>query len=741
MSTQQTAWREEPAPFRATTAGALLARAGQAVESLLDAERGRWALWIPVMFGLGIAVYFALPREPSLALSGALAMAGAALRMTFRRPASLLILASVVCCAGFGFLAAKVRTASVAAPVIAKPTYFVTVVGWVEKWERRADKRNRLTLRVHAIEGFDAARLPYRVRVSIPWPEAPAPGAAVKLRAKLFPPPEPVAPGAFDFAMRAYFQRLGGVGFAVSKPEVWKGAPVAPVDLRLRARLEVLRRHIAMRITNVLSREQAAVAQALIVGERGGLSEDVLRTLRRSGLAHILAISGLHMAIMAGSLYWLFRLLLTLTPGLALRHPVKKWAAGVALAGALVYLFISGGAFATQRAFIMAAVIFVAIMLDRPALTLRNVMLAAFIILLVMPESLLDVSFQMSFAATTVLVAFYERWTRALLPRRHAGAIGGVQHIARYLGGIALTTLLASVAVAPFAAYHFHQFTQYGILGNMLAMPVVASVVMPMALVCLLAMPVGLEAWPLHVMGAGIEAVLNVAAWVSALPGAVVPVPAYSGAALGLIVLGALWLSIWQRRWRLLGWLIISVGLALSTVRDAPDILIEREGKAIAVRDENGLLAATPGRGGQYSLTEWLEADGDERPPSDVRRSRLFRCDPHGCIAGVKGLRLSVARDEAALREDCGGADIVITPLPVTEYCTGPKAMITGLDLRTKGAHAIYVRKEADQTRIIVRTAAQERGVRPWTLQRADQTVRTKAEHSRRKEAREARSQ
>lgn len=714
MSTHEEAWREFGEPSLAGRAGTVLARLSASLAAILDEERGRWALWVPVLFGCGIAVYFALPREPSWAVSFGIALAAAAARVVFRRPTAMLIMTSILCSAAFGFVAAKVRTEIVNAPSIIRPTHFVTVSGWVENWEKRAGKRNRLTLRLTSIEGFDAAHVPHRIRISATWPEGPALGSAVLLRAKLYPPPEPVAPGAFDFARRAYFQGLGGVGFAVSTPQPVAEAASPPLDLWLRARVQNVRQAIARRISAVLSRHQAAVAQALIIGDRAGLTEDVLTTLRHSGLAHILAISGLHMAIMAGSLFWLLRVVLTLTPGVALRYPVKKWAAGAALAGALAYLMISGGAIATQRAFLMVTVMFAAVILDRPALTLRNVMVAALVILALMPESLLDVSFQMSFAAAIALVAIYERWTQRLVTTGEEGRPAIPFWVVAYLAGIATTTIVASFAVAPFAAYHFHQFTKYGVLANVLAMPVVSILVMPMALVALLAMPFGLEAVPLYLMGQGIDAVLGIAASVAALPGAVEAVPAYSAAGLALMALGGLWLSIWRQRWHLLGLAMIAAGIALATAYERPDILIEREGKVVAVRDGNGLLAATPGRSGRYSLAEWLEADGDGRAVKDVRRSRAFRCDRHSCVTATHSLTVSVVTHAAALAEDCDRADILITPLRIKEKCKGPLIVITGADLREKGAHAIYLRQDSGQTRLTVRTTAQARGLRPW---------------------------
>jgi competence protein ComEC len=444
--------------------------------------------------------------------------------------------------------------------------------------------------------------------------------------------------------------------------------------------------------------------------------------MRASGLAHVLAISGLHMAIMAGSIYWAMRLFLVAVPGLALRFSIKKWAALAALMGALGYLLISGASVATQRAFIMTSVFLIAVMLDRPALTLRNVLIAAIVILALTPESLLNISFQMSFAAATALIAVYER-LRGVRLLRVEGAGRGVVGLARragfallrYAGGIGLTTMVAGLAVAPIAAFHFHTATSYSLIGNLLAMPVVGLVVMPAALAALLAMPFGLESGPLWVMGGGIDVVVAIAREVSALPGAVRPVEAFSVSGLAAITLGALWFAIWRGVWRHAGLAALGAGLVMTGFGAKPDILIDRDGRVVAVRTQDGRLAAMPGRAGNYSLEKWLAADGDRRAPNAARSASVFRCDQRGCVAVVRGLRLSVAREPSALAQDCRHADIVVSPLTLRGGCTGPRLVITQDQLRGRGAHAVFIEGQGEARRLRVETSAAARGARPWS--------------------------
>jgi competence protein ComEC len=354
----------------------------------------------------------------------------------------------------------------------------------------------------------------------------------------------------------------------------------------------------------VLQGETGEIAVALITGARGGISEQLNQAMRDSGLAHILSISGLHMVIMAGTVFWLVRALLALVPMLALRFPIKKWAAAAALFAATFYLALSGAAVPTVRSWIMMSIVLIAVMLDRPALTMRNVALAALAILVVAPESLFDPSFEMSFAAVIALVALYE-W----LSERKRDGLRDVSPLwaALHRGfglfmGAALTTLVASIAIAPFAVYHFHRMTHYGLIANLIVAPLVSLAIMPMAVLSLIAMPFSLETWPLKAMGLGIDLMVDAGRWVASWPGAVSVFPAISGTALALMVLGGLWLCLWQTRARALGLVIAALGLAVAPASQRPDVLIDRDGATAALRSDSGNLVFPPATAAGYSV-------------------------------------------------------------------------------------------------------------------------------------------
>jgi competence protein ComEC len=677
----------------------------------LEAEQDRWFLWLPVVFGGGIALYFMLPAEPWRLAATLPALAALAVHLVAPRGGVAVLATAALLAVAAGVAAGRLRTEAVRAPVLHQQKGPIDVYGFIELIEPRAGRGQRLTIRVTALEKHEAGEWPHRVRVRT-MTETPAlqPGDAVRLKATLSPPPGPALPGDFDFARTAWFQSLGAVGFATAPPEVVASTVEPPLTLRISAAVARLRQAIGRRVVETLPGQTGAIANALITGERGGISEGTNQLFRDSGLFHILSISGLHMVIMAGAVFFSIRFALAAIPAVALRYPIKKWAAGGAMAGALAYLMISGAAFATVRSYIMISIMFLAVMLDRPAVALRNVALAALAILLVWPESLLDAGFQMSFAAVVALVSAYE-WVRSR-EERGDGPItrGPIGHAARFLAGIVTSTLIAGLAVAPFGVYHFHNTQQFAILANLIAIPICNVIVMPAALVTLVAMPFGLEAAPLAVMGWGIEAMTRCAQWVAALPGAVGRVPAVPTYAFVLVVVGGLWCALWSRRWRWLGVMPIVLGLILAPTGRRPDVLVGRGGNTIAVRAHDGTLSALAGRGSNFELARWLEYDGDARPPSEAAKAQAFRCDAMGCTARVKGLLVTVSGSPAALRDDCAMADLLILRQAKPRGCSPRRAVIDVDALTAEGAHAAYV----DDGSLIIETVAERRGDRPW---------------------------
>ena len=592
--------------------GASLTHGWRWLRATAIAEGERWTLWLPVALGAGVALYFALPVEPSVLLAWPFLIAALLISIAAAGSDTMAARVSLGLIAAFtiGFSAAQLRTAHVAAPVFLHRAGPVLIDGRVESTALHG-KGVRLVLAPQTIGHVRPENRPVKVRISIrSGAENLRPGDTIEVRAVLMPPPAPATPGDYDFGRAAYYLRIGAVGYAFGKPKViapWQ--PNGWMD-RVAERLLLLRWRMTEHIHAGLPGSIGGIAAALITGDRGAISAGDEEALRDAGLAHVLAIAGLHMALVGLGLFWAVRAVLALFPQIALVYPIKKWAAVAALMGASFYLVISGAATPATRAYIMLACMLLAILFDRPALSMRSVALAAAIILLTRPESIIEPGFQMSFAAVVGLVAVAE-WERSRTDREPS--ILPLPGVRRYLRGIGVTSLVGSIATAPYAAFHFDRATHYAVLGNLLAMPIMGFITMPAAAVAVLLMPFGLDRVPLIVMGWGIEAMLAVGRWVSHLPGAVSNTAAWPVSTIVFISLGGLWMALWRTRWRWLGVVPVVAGLVLVFTNTPPDLYIARDGLTVAIRGSDGALRLLRKPADKYSAGEWLKRDGDDR--------------------------------------------------------------------------------------------------------------------------------
>lgn len=680
-----------------------------------EIENGRGFPWLAIAFALGILIYFALPAEPmAIALCAlAVGLALGAWQLRHRRVGLFRVLL-VAAFLATGAATIKLRTDAAAAPRLDRQATG-TLTGFVEAREARRGGF-RLTIRVVSFDARGLKAVPRRVTVTVRG-EAPPVGAGVSMLARLRPPSGPVMPGGYDFGLPAYYAGIGGTGFAYGRvTPADLGAP--PLGIRLVMPIEAVREAIRVRIAASLSGDTGRIATALTIGDAGGISEEGEDALRSSGLAHVLSVSGLHMVLVAGVVFWSVRALLALSPRLALRRPIKKWAALAALGVTAFYLLISGLDVAAQRSFIMTAVVFAAILLDRRAVSLRNVAIATLIVLLLAPESLLSAGFQMSFAATLALVAGFEvlaRRRRGLVPaqRSRLGSVFG--WLVVLVGGMSLTALLGGLGTTPFALYHFQRMAPLSILANVAAMPLVDFLVMPMALLAVLVTPFGLEAPVLALMGFGIDGMMDVArtvsAWSEGSGAAAMP----SAAALLVFVAGFIWLALMRERWRLAGIVPMIVGGAMALFPDRPALIVAPDGRQVAIRDAAGgyhILAEKPDA---FTTGIWLRADGDRRDPKDPGLREGVRCDPAGCVAPLPDGRLvALALSRNALADDCRAAVLIVTPL--TEIaCTAYVATIDRKMLDATGALALKMAHNASLTRMTGGGASDDQAINDAT--------------------------
>ncbi len=689
------------------------------IAGCLAAERDRWVLWLPVGLGIGIGVYFALPGEPSpwLGPSAALAvmvLAAVAFARVDRLGLHTVAFVTFIATIAVGFAAAQVRTATVAAPMLAKKIGPLSVVGRVSSVEVLGNG-SRIVLERPRIAELEPTRTPERVRIRLRGDQpAVQPGDRLRVYAVLAPPPPPSMPGAFDFQRQSFFAGLGAVGYAIGPAEVVAEAS-AQGPGAYRFWIERLRADIATRIHAHEEGATAAIIVALTTGNRGAIPEPVMEAIRDSGIAHLLAISGLHIGLVAGFLLVSVRSVLALLPPLALRFQIKKIAVLASILGAGGYMLLAGATIPSQRAFLMILIVLIAVLLDRRGISMRLVAWAATVILIFRPESLVGASFQLSFAAVVALVAVYET-VRDFRGTNRAPATFQ-KRIFVYVGGVALTTLVAGAATAPFVVFHFNRLADYWLATNMVAVPITALWIMPWTVVAFVLMPFGLEGLALAPIAWGVDAVIWIAGTVSAWPGAVSLLPPMPVWGLVLVAAGGTWLCLWRGRWRFWGLAAMSVGVLTTFATDPPDVLVDGRGKLLAVRNDNGKLMLSSLRAARFTRDVWLRRMGQDEealqwPRAGSSRDGRLNCDVLGCIYHSDGAVVALVKRPEALLEDCQIANVLVSTVPVRGACPNPHTIIDRFDLWRDGAHALWL----DGHRVRVESVNGSRGRRPWVL-------------------------
>lgn len=678
-----------------------------ALAAAWSAEGERRVLWLPVLFGAGIATYFALTVEPPrwLGLAATLAAAGTAAALWRRAAWREVAIAAAFAAAGFA--AVQQASAERGTPMLQRRLGPVAMTGTVVDIDP-LDRGWRLVVAPDPLPRLSPAEQPRLLRIHIaPRSDEMLPGDRVALKAMLYPPPAQLIPGGRDMQRELYFAGIGGVGYSFGAAHRLAGAAGAARGWRewlLRLRAEMTRR-----INAALPGSTGGVASAVITGKRGTMREDVKQAFRESGLSHLLAIAGLHLGLVGAFVFFAVRGGLALIPYVALRCPIKKIAAGATLVVLFCYLMISGAAIPTERAFVMNGIVFAAILIDRLRISLRICALAALVVLLLAPESLVGVSFQMSFGAVVALIAVYETWGARLAQFFHSGSLA--RKALGYFGAVAVTTLIVTVGTEPFAIYHFHHLVLYSPLANVIAVPISAMWTLPWGVVACLLMPFGLEKLALAPMGWGIDATIAVAQAVAALPGNVWNVPRLPTVGVVLVALGGSWLCLWRGRWRLAGMPVIAAGLATMLLARPPDLILADFGRLLAARAADGgyFVAAGADRLDRSFLAGETAAPLREWPAPGA--PGLIDCDsPSRCFYAAHGRRVALVANAAGLPVLCGTVDAIVAQVPAGFACRGHIPVADRIDNWRYGAIALWL----DRRGVTLESANRSRGDRPW---------------------------
>jgi competence protein ComEC len=672
---------------RATVAGSLLAEAwlrlrrSFEVALELEAAQRRFFLWLPVAAGAGVVLYFAADREPSAWYVALLTVMASGLAALLRQRPVLFAVAIGIATVAVGFLCATLRSYRLAAPVI-EHAQVLKLTGTVEEMDLRRVGA-RFVLRLATAQGLRPDETPYRVRLTTRQTPQVEAGAFIGVTARLLPPSRAALPGGYDFARDAYFARLGAVGSVLGRIEALEAPSPPDLQLRLMTAVDRARNALAQRVFAVVGGDEGAVAAAMVTGKRDLLSDNARELIREAGIFHIITISGVQMTLVAGMIFWVVRGFFALSPSLALRYPIKKWAAGVAMLGAIAYDIATGSRVGTERALFMTLIVLAAVIADRRAFTMRNLAYAAFAVIAFEPEALLGASFQLSFAAVSALVAVSEARFAMLARDRAAGkkreppprgflarlAAKAVETIAWLL----FATLCATSATASYMAYDFHELSPYVLIGNPLTLTIIEFFAVPGALIGALLYPLGLDGPVWHYVGAGIELIFWAARQIASAPGATLAVHAFAPWSILFLTLAVLSAVIW-RTWtlRLTALVFLALGLLGAVMGRGFDIAVGPNGDAAAVRLADGKLAVIGERPNPFQAEQWLRADGDSREVHSLAHPGS-PCDKLGCTAKLAdGSVVALVTRVAAFEEDCLRADIVISRFKAPASCVAP---------------------------------------------------------------------
>ena len=671
------------------------------IEAWLEAERDQLALWVPVALGAGIAAWFGLPEAHwwILFLTLTIGLGGLALALGLSgrlvRGVAILLIG-----AGIGCGLAWERARDVAAPVLARPMIGPVTGQVVEVDPLPAREKIRLVVALDPGPG-----LPPRARINVDEDKAPAglaPGARIAAKVRMVGPPGPPLPGAYDFAEVAWFQGIGATGKAMGPVTVTAPAPPGGGFLRwLAGRQLALTRHIEHRLAG----SEGGVAAAFVTGDVGAISDEDSNAFRRSGLAHLLSISGLHVtAVVAATMFLVLRLL-ALSPRLALRANLLLIAAAAGALAGIAYTMLSGAQVPTVRSCVAALLVLGGIALGREAMTLRMVAAGASIVLLFRPEAMVGPSFQLSFAAVTAIIAFHEHpRVRALLLKRDEGLL---RKVLRELAGLLATGVLVEAALAPIAIYHFHRAGFYGALANIVAIPLTTFVIMPLEALALLFDVAGFGAPFWWLAGKGLAFLLWIARTVSALPGAVASLPSMPLGAFLLMAAGGLWIALWRTRARRLGLVPFAVGAIWALLTPPPDLLITGDGQHLAVRTPDGALHLLRPRAKDYVREQFAEGAGVLAPALDLDALPGANCSRDVCVASLRrggrdwhlvATRTPYRLDLNAFRKVCGWSDIAVSDRWLPRSCTPRWLKLDKTELSETGGVAIDLGNAAVRT-------------------------------------------
>ncbi len=644
-------------------------------------------LWLPVFLMIGMGGYFALTREPAtLLLIAALGLSVIMTVVTWRWRETYVWRWAVACAVlvPFGACLAQFRTFHLDTQLLTDRVWSSELQGTILEAERAGngwrvvldDNTNRHVLRLTIRQKSETL---YQV------------GGQLHVRAGLMQPRAPLIPGMFDFQRHAYFNGISGYGY------VTRVLNYTPPLTQSASLIQRYREWLAMRVHATLDQPEAGIVTALLNGQRGGISKATTNLLQASGLQHIISISGLHVGLMAGVVFYFVRLLLACSMRVALSWPIKKIAAVAAIFAIIAYMWIVGLSPATVRSVIMTSIVLFAILVEREAINLRLVAVAVLVILVLQPESVLDIGFQLSFSAVVGLVVFFQ-WTQSWW--QHAAWNSNIaMKIIRVFAMTLVTTMVATLTTAPLTLVHFQKIPLLSMLSNVLATPLVTFLIMPgTVLSYLFSGHEWLLQWPIHMMGWGSMGLIRISDYVTSLPMAVWTVQAPHFVVILFLLLGLYILCSTSGKWRYAAIVPILIMCVLQFMHHVPHIVLTTD-RVLGVVDRPNQTLYIEGRADSFQknlLLQYLR----------LKQAKPMMCDTDLCDKDL----YRIVRTVPALEQACDKAPSLIVTRYYLDQTCGDRLVIDRHDLDRQGGIAIYL---SDQ-HVRYETVRYAGANRPW---------------------------
>lgn len=659
-------------------------RINQLKEAYAGGPEGRF-LWYPVGIAIGIIMGFKgllIPLQWLLIFAIAISI----LLYYVRQHIMAYFISMIALMLIIGNAAIAYRIAQVKAPILEKTLSNVWISGDVQLIDER-DTERRFYLINLSIKQLQADKTPKRIRVNVKTSTDDFNiGDRIRVKCGLLPPPGSVIPGGFDFSRFAYFKQLGAIGYAVSKPFLVQRAEAVH---QWQDKINNFRIYIRKRLEAVMPQREGAIAAGLLVGDAAGITKADFEYMRIAGTAHLIAISGMHIALIAGMLFLSLRFVMIRIEALSKRYNVKKYAALLAIVGSYAYLLLAGSPVSAERAFVMSSIVLIAIIIDRSADAMRSLAIASMVLLVLQPENILSPSLQMSLAACVGLISGFRSSVylfMAKIGQKHLILRGAI-----YLLSVIFATITAGLMTSVFIAYHFNQFSLYSVAANVIAVPLTDFIIMPLGFLGLILMPTHLEWLVLIPMAWSINLMMFISRWISELDHASIFIPHFPDFALTLIIAGGLSLYLLVTQLRYIGIPLILGGLYVIYHSVPPDIMLSSSAKLFAVRQEQSLMFSSRMRE-RFVRKSWMQAAGST---NSYTLPEEGECNRYACRVNYMGNVIVIVLDELYLERECIESQLFINMTERDFTCAMAKKNLNQSDLQTKGPHAIYFKERA----------------------------------------------